>query len=111
MGNIMDNITENGKEKVEEKVDSESNDSDESYSELYRCYYLLYKLKNSHIMWIARVSETLTDLTIIMEDFKSKIENYYIIKRNVRNIEEEFYFKQFTKFKKMKHDLIITQTD
>ena len=126
MGNIMDNVMDNIIQKIKynintidrtDTVDRESNksddsdESDKSDPELYRCYFLLYKLKKSPIFWVARVSQTLDDLTIIIEEFQSKIENYYIVKRNVKNIENQLDFKQFTKFKTNKFDLIITQTD
>ena len=76
----------------------------------YICYYLLYKLLDDQTLWIVSADENLDTLYKRVENFKSNIEEYYIIKRSVKNINKELNIKQFTEFNKNKKDIIIMKT-
>ena len=76
----------------------------------YICYYLLYKLLDDQTLWIISADENLDTLYKRCENFKSNIEEYYIIKRSVKNINKELNIKQFTEFNKNKKDIIIMKT-
>tara|TARA_Y100000816_G_scaffold231709_1_gene177020 strand:+ start:267 stop:503 length:237 start_codon:yes stop_codon:yes gene_type:complete len=77
-------------------------------------YYLLYKLKSHHLLWVVEVNTTKYELINHIKDFKSKIEKYYIIERNIledKNIDEELNFKKFSIFITDKYDNIIDETN
>jgi len=76
----------------------------------YICYYLLYKLLDDETLWIVSTDKNLDTLYKRNENFKSNIEQYYIIKRSVKNINKELNIKQFTEFHKNKKDIIIKKT-
>lgn len=71
-------------------------------------YQLLYKIKSSPFLWIVsrkgHYVELLQDIDRIweLENYKSNIDEYYIIKQNNCHEEEREnieYIKQFTTFK------------
>ena len=57
-------------------------------------YYLLYKIKSSHILWIVKTSEYIEDFDDHIQNFKSNFENYYIIKRRVNYCDVESLLKR-----------------
>ena len=74
-----------------------------------KCYYLVYKLKKSPILWIVNVMDNPYDF----DEFKNVIsydEKYYIILKHVKDIEKEIKFKKFTIFKKDKNCQIISES-
>ena len=76
-------------------------------------YYLLYKIKSAHILWIVKTSEHIEDFDDHIENFKSNFENYYIIKREIDCCDIESLLKrnQFTIFyNNNKTDSLISQT-
>jgi hypothetical protein len=74
------------------------------------CYYLLYKLVSSPLLWIILVSDDKYILYDRIENFKSNYEQYYIIKRYVTDLEEQLNTERFILFKKNKYDIIIYTT-
>jgi hypothetical protein len=68
--------------------------------ELFIQYYLLYKLKNSKILWVAQVTDHYYKLKYSIRNFSSDIESYYIVSKKVPYSEIDVKFKQFTKFTK-----------
>ncbi len=75
-------------------------------------YYLLYKLKDNHTLWIVKTSDSLFELNKHIKDFSSKYEKYYIIEReiNENEVEKELERKQFLIYKTKKTDQVITET-
>lgn len=63
------------------------------------CYYLVYKLKFSNILWIINIMETPDYFLDKIKNINSKEEKYYIIMKEVRDIDSELEFKNFTIFK------------
>ena len=47
------------------------------------CYYLVYKILTQSTMWIVKVDDNKYDFFDHIENFSSKIERYYIIKKYV----------------------------
>ena len=91
-------------------------------------YYLLYKIKTSHILWIVKVDDNIYNLKNHIKNVNSSFEKYYIIERKINasnydeagvseriisNEEYELLLKrtQFVKFIPNKHDIIITETN
>jgi len=66
--------------------------------ELFIQYYLLYKLKNSEILWVVKVSVDYSELKYYIRKCSSDIEKYYIVSKDVPYSELYLKFKQFTKF-------------
>ena len=73
---------------------------------MVQCYYLVYKLKHSPIMWLINVM----DYPDEFNDIKSPDEKYYIVMKNVENIKDELHFKRFTIFNKDKNCHIINES-
>ena len=74
------------------------------------CYYLVYKLLTYPTMWIVKVDDNKWDLFDHIDNFSSKKEKYYIIKKYVSNIEEELKTKRFANFNKTKDCYILAET-
>ena len=73
-------------------------------------YFLLYKLINSEILWIIKVSRRLHKLEKHIKNFNSKIELYYIVSKFINPNSFNYDFKQFTRFHPDKYCTIIYQT-
>ncbi len=76
----------------------------------YSCYYLLYKLAQSPMLWIIQASDDKYELFDRIENFKSTYEQYYIVKRYVTDLEEQFKIKHFNIFQLTGYDIIIHKT-
>ena len=71
----------------------------------YNYYYLLYKIKLSPIYWI--VNESITEIELInsVKKFKSKTEDYIVVKKKYPDmILEDILDKPFKRFKKFEFD-------
>ena len=77
---------------------------------LHSCYYLLYKLVKSPLLWIIQVSDDKYELFNRIENFKSTYEQYYIVKRYVTHLEEQFKIKHFNIFQITRYDIILHKT-
>ena len=74
------------------------------------CYFLIYKLKNSPIMWISNVMDTPCEFYEKFKNTKSEYEKYYIIKKKVNDLESALNFKRFTIFEKTNDCKILYET-
>ena len=81
-----------------------------SISKFRACYYLVYKIVTRPTMWIVKVDDIKWNLFDHIENFSSKTERYYIIKKYVSNIEDELKTKRFTIFNKTNGCYILAQT-
>ncbi|ALH22937.1 hypothetical protein ceV_031 [Chrysochromulina ericina virus CeV-01B] len=77
---------------------------------MIKCYYLLYKLKHSPIMWVINVMDYPDDFYDKLKSIKSPDEKYYIIMKYVEDIEDELNFKRFTIFYKDHNCNIINES-
>lgn len=77
---------------------------------MVKCYYLLYKLKHSPTMWVINVMEYPDEFYDKFKNIKSPDEKYYIVMKNVENIEDELDFKRFTIFNKDQNCHIINES-
>lgn len=75
-----------------------------------RCYFLVYKLKNSHILWLVKLSDDYYDLKNNIDNFVSSIEQYYIFERFCYPHIIDEKFKQFKIFFKSSKDIEIYST-
>lgn len=75
-----------------------------------RCYFLLYKLKDSPFMWISNVMDTPNEFYDNYKDIKSSYEKYYIIEKKVKDLESALNFRRFTIFNKDKDSKILYET-
>ncbi len=75
------------------------------------CYYLLYKLIVHPTLWIIKVDDNKKLLLDHIKGFQSDIEQYYIVKKNVKNLENELKTKHFTIFKPDSEYMIIDVSD
>lgn len=75
-----------------------------------RCYFLLYKLKDSPFMWISNVMDTPNVFYNDYKDIKSSYEKYYIIEKKVKDLESALNFRRFTIFNKDKDSKILYET-
>ena len=66
--------------------------------ELFVQYYLLYKLKNSEILWVVKVSVDYSELKYYIRKCSSDSEKYYIVSKEVPYSELSLKCKQFTQF-------------
>lgn len=70
---------------------------------MYNYYYLVYKVKNSNILWIFDESNNKDELFNRISDVNSNNETYYIIKKKynkeIIDIISKTKFKRFKKFK------------
>jgi len=74
------------------------------------CYFLLYKLRDSPLMWVSNVMETPYEFYDNLKNMKSKYEKYYIIEKKVEDLEKALNFKRFTIFNKNKDNKILFET-
>ena len=74
------------------------------------CYFLLYKLKDSPLMWVSNVMDTPQEFYDNLKNMKSKYEKYYIIEKKVEDLEKALNFKRFTIFNKSKDNKIVFET-
>ena len=81
-----------------------------SASKFRACYYLVYNILPNSTMWIVKVDDNKWDLFNHIENFSSKTERYYIIKKYVSNIDEELKIKRFSIFNKTKSCYVLVQT-
>jgi hypothetical protein len=65
---------------------------------IYNYYYLVYKLKSSYTYWIVDEYDEESELINLVKNFKSKDENYYVIKKQFTL--EQIDFMLNTKFKR-----------
>lgn len=77
---------------------------------MVKCYYLIYKLKHSPTMWVINIMDHPQEFFERFKDIKSREEKYYIIMKNVKDIDDELEFKRFSIFKKDKNCHIINET-
>ena len=75
-----------------------------------KCYYLVYKLKTSHKLWLVNVMDNPSYFYDNFKHLRSPHEKYYIIMRFVDDIDNELNFKRFTKFNKDETCNIINET-
>ena len=75
-----------------------------------RCYFLLYKLKDSPFMWISNVMDSPNVFYNDYKDIKSSYEKYYIIEKKVKDLESALNFRRFTIFNKDKDSKILYET-
>lgn len=73
-------------------------------NKLFIIYYLLYKLKNSDILWIVQISDNYCELKHRIRNISSDSEIYYIVSKKVSYSEIDYEFKQFMKFDYNIHD-------
>ena len=76
----------------------------------YKCYYLLYKLKNSDLRWIVRIDDNPSKLFEHIKHFYSEYEKYYIVQVLVTNIDQELSTKNFTIFSHNEYVNILHET-
>ena len=74
---------------------------------MVKCYYLVYRLKESNILWIVNVMFNPIDLYKDIEDMISDREQYYIIMKYVDDIQSELNFTRFSVFWYEYTDIII----
>lgn len=75
-----------------------------------RCYFLVYKLKNSNILWVVKLSDDYYDLKNKLDYFVSSVEQYYIFERYCYPHIIDEKFKQFKIFFKSSKDILIYST-
>ena len=74
-------------------------------------YYLLYKLKNSEIIWIVKISNDLFELKKHIKHVSSDIEKYYIVVNDHSVQTDNLDIKQFTQFHPSNDWTILYETD
>ena len=74
------------------------------------CYYLIYKLITSPTFWIVKVDDSTIQLFKHIKGFRSNTERYYIVKKNVANLEKELNTKHFAVFNTNSEYIIIAET-
>ena len=75
------------------------------------CYYfLLYKLKNSEILWIVKKSDCIHELEKHIRKFLSNVEKYYIVSSYV-DPSTILINKNFTQFEPDETTMIISETN
>ena len=74
------------------------------------CYFLLYKLKDSPLLWVSNVMDTPEEFYHNFKNMKSEYEKYYIIEKEVEDLEKALNFKRFTIFNKNKDNKILFET-
>lgn len=79
-------------------------------------YFLLYKLKVNHQLWVVKISDNIDDLEYFkkfVNNVFSNTEKYYIVKRETNEIDIDKYlnYKSFTKFKILKKDKILKESN
>lgn len=75
------------------------------------CFYLVYKLKISHLLWIVNVTNDLSEIYSNFKYINSIHEKYYIIMKEVEDIDNELNFKRFTIFINDKNSHIISESN
>ena len=65
-----------------------------------KCFYLVYKITRSPLLWIVNITNNLMELYSTLKNFDSIHEKYYIIMKEVEDIDSQLIFKRFTIFKK-----------
>tara|TARA_B100001057_G_C22139826_1_gene677798 strand:+ start:190 stop:456 length:267 start_codon:yes stop_codon:yes gene_type:complete len=73
-------------------------------------YFLLYKLKNSKILWIVRISDYIDELEEHIKNFISNIEKYYIVLSSVHPSILSIN-KSFVQFEPDETTLVISETN
>lgn len=75
------------------------------------CFYLVYKLKISDLLWIVNVTNDLSEIYSNFKYINSNDEKYYIIMKEFEDIDSELNFKRFTIFIKDKNSHIISESN
>ena len=75
-----------------------------------KCYYLIYKLYNNNILWIAKISDQYHELLEILYNVRSNIEKYYIILKDTDKSIFNSRMKNFTQFTINKNCKILYET-
>tara|TARA_A100001015_G_C14388237_1_gene480646 strand:- start:98 stop:364 length:267 start_codon:yes stop_codon:yes gene_type:complete len=73
-------------------------------------YFLLYKLRNSEILWIVKKSDCINELEEHIRKFLSNEEKYYIVSSYV-NSSTILINKNFTQFEPDETTIIISETN
>lgn len=76
-----------------------------------KCFYLVYKLKISPLLWVVNVTNNLSEIYSHFKYINSNDEKYYIIMKQVEDIDSELNFKRFTIFIKDKNSHIISESN
>ena len=76
-----------------------------------KCFYLVYKITRSPLLWIVNVTNDLIEIYSSFKNFDSNDEKYYIIMKEVEDIDSELNFKRFTIFIKDKNSHIISESN
>jgi len=75
-----------------------NNSNYDNSEELTKLYYLLYKLKNSEIIWIVTTSQYRSELKERIKNVSSDVEKYFIVELDIPYSQLDNKIKQFTKF-------------
>lgn len=73
-------------------------------------YFLLYKLRNSEILWIVKKSDCIDELEEHITEFLSNVEKYYIVSSYVHP-STILINKNFTHFEPDETTMIISETN
>ena len=73
-------------------------------------YFLLYKLRNSEILWIVKKSDCIDELEEHIKKFLSNVEKYYIVSSYV-DPSTILIDKNFTQFEPDETTMIISKTN
>ncbi len=73
-------------------------------------YFLLYKLRNSEILWIVKKSDCIDELEEHIKNFLSNVEKYYIVSSYI-DPSTILINKNFTQFEPDETTIIISKTN
>jgi hypothetical protein len=77
---------------------------------LIDCYYLLYKVTESELLWIIALSEDYGELKSRIKNFISKSETYFVVFKPTEEKEVDKKFKQFKIFQIDNSCVLLKQT-